>query len=643
MVRKPLRVSLPLFWTGSSSQNLYQIIKNPNSYITSHMYPGCHIFGRYAINGPIPEGNINGSGHGDLSVAASRFCSELKKVNNDPSAKDRVSGPDNKFNRSVLISNRKEGSKDSESMLGTVQFFNSDINFRIDTTNRSFIFDSTGNTPSATSVSVSTATTNRVIKNSQLISTNDCFEQEFKGRITMVGKEPGVVQWSLSCTADKPSCCSDGCLKKGMGCCNSRGVHWRSMVRKGTKYAHKCARTTSSEAGYSDIYKTKQNKVDTFSNRQHDCFELFTQDGRNQEQGFAGSKQRDMVLSVPTWDHNYCRIYPKSLECDSRLGVTECQGLLRLETLSNSLSTNLPEVGETRHRSVCLQIESPSSEVCSMETRPLQLEDRCYATELGSSVSICIPTLFSHKQGLKQNTRGQSTFNVTNNTNMAHTSVVPRASSNVSGETFIAATNEKTFNKSPRRRASIDKKPNLAISGVEGFRKGLAKKGLSDTASKLISNSRRDGSISNYDSSWRKWAGWCSGRKHDPFRCNVNEVLEYLASLFEQGYEYRTIGCHRAAISAYHEDVDGKPIGQHPDVCALVNGVFNNRPLQPRYSFIWDVQIILEFIKKNWGNCQRLSNKHLTHKLTMLLALTSASRASAIHHLDVHFMVRLTN
>ena len=73
---------------------------------------------------------------------------------------------------------------------------------------------------------------------------------------------------------------------------------------------------------------------------------------------------------------------------------------------------------------------------------------------------------------------------------MAHTSVVPRDSSNVSGETFIAATNEKTFNKSPRRSASVDKKPNLAISGVEAFRKSLAKKGLSDTASKLISNSR---------------------------------------------------------------------------------------------------------------------------------------------------------
>ena len=114
------------------------------------------------------------------------------------------------------------------------------------------------------------------------------------------------------------------------------------------------------------------------------------------------------------------------------------------------------------------------------------------------------------------------------------------------------------------------------------------------------------------------------------------EVLEYLASLFEQGYEYRTIGCHRSAISAYHEHVDGKPIGQHPDVCALVNGVFNNRPPQPRYSFIWDVQIILDFIKKNRGNCQRLSNKHLTHKLT-IYAVSTYFGLSSISHTSLRY------
>ena len=39
--------------------------------------------------------------------------------------------------------------------------------------------------------------------------------------------------------------------------------------------------------------------------------------------------------------------------------------------------------------------------------------------------------------------------------------------------------------------------------------------------------------------------------------------LDYLAFFFEKGYEYRTIGCQRFAISALDDYVDGKPVGQH--------------------------------------------------------------------------------
>ena len=39
-----------------------------------------------------------------------------------------------------------------------------------------------------------------------------------------------------------------------------------------------------------------------------------------------------------------------------------------------------------------------------------------------------------------------------------------------------------------------------------------------------------------------------------------------------------TIECRRSAISAFHNYVDGKPVDQHPEVCSLVSGIFNNRP-----------------------------------------------------------------
>ena len=52
----------------------------------------------------------------------------------------------------------------------------------------------------------------------------------------------------------------------------------------------------------------------------------------------------------------------------------------------------------------------------------------------------------------------------------------------------------------------------------------------------------------------------------------------------------RTIECHRTAISAFYDYVDGKLVDQHPDICALVSDIFNIIPPQPRYMFVWSVE-----------------------------------------------------
>ena len=70
-------------------------------------------------------------------------------------------------------------------------------------------------------------------------------------------------------------------------------------------------------------------------------------------------------------------------------------------------------------------------------------------------------------------------------------------------------------------------------------------------------------------------------------------MYNYLSALFEKGLHYKTINSHRSAIAAYHSYVDKKPVGKYPRVCALLTGVFNQRPPQSRYLIVWDVEIIL--------------------------------------------------
>ena len=86
----------------------------------------------------------------------------------------------------------------------------------------------------------------------------------------------------------------------------------------------------------------------------------------------------------------------------------------------------------------------------------------------------------------------------------------------------------------------------------------MANEGISERASNIILSSRREGTSSNYCSSWNKWASWCDKHKFDPFRRTLKWVLYFLAELFQQGYQYRSVFSHRPAISPFHEGIDGK-------------------------------------------------------------------------------------
>ena len=79
---------------------------------------------------------------------------------------------------------------------------------------------------------------------------------------------------------------------------------------------------------------------------------------------------------------------------------------------------------------------------------------------------------------------------------------------------------------------------------------------------------------------------------------------------------------------------------EHPQVSSLITGVFTNRPSRPKYNFTWDVQLVLDYLKKELSNNSNLSEKLLIFKVAMLLTLTSVFRVRGLHILDTRFMVK---
>ena len=179
------------------------------------------------------------------------------------------------------------------------------------------------------------------------------------------------------------------------------------------------------------------------------------------------------------------------------------------------------------------------------------------------------------------------------------------------------------------------------VNGLEGYKKSLEMEGISSNVAKLISQSRRPGSIASYKLAWNEWTSWCVREKTDPFCAPLTKIVNYLSTLFDEGFQYQTVNANRSAVSAFHNFVNGEPVGKHPKIGALPTGIFNEIPPQPRYSFIWNVDVVLTYIKNNMSVNSQLSEKDLTCTLVVLLVLFSALRALSIQHLNINFMAML--
>ena len=118
----------------------------------------------------------------------------------------------------------------------------------------------------------------------------------------------------------------------------------------------------------------------------------------------------------------------------------------------------------------------------------------------------------------------------------------------------------------------------------------------SGRVSKVTGNARRPGTQSAYNSPWGKWVGWCGPRKISPFPASVADITNFLADMIENGMEYSTINVYRSALSAYHPEIQGHKVGQHPLVVQFMKGAFYMNPPKPRYSTTCSVDKVLNHI-----------------------------------------------
>ena len=141
-----------------------------------------------------------------------------------------------------------------------------------------------------------------------------------------------------------------------------------------------------------------------------------------------------------------------------------------------------------------------------------------------------------------------------------------------------------------------------------------------------------------YSSYIRKWCKFCLKKKIKILCPSLPEVCAFLRDLEKSGLGHSAMNVARSALSAILPCVEGKPVGQHRNVCWVTKGSHERHPPGPRYPSFWDVKLVLSLFKR-WGSNDTLSFKFLSMKLAMLLLLVTSQRGQTIVALDIDHML----
>ena len=120
----------------------------------------------------------------------------------------------------------------------------------------------------------------------------------------------------------------------------------------------------------------------------------------------------------------------------------------------------------------------------------------------------------------------------------------------------------------------------------------------------------------------------------------MKDIIEFLTELYDKGNGYSTLNLARSSLSSIGISIESHPAGSHPLIIRFMKGVFNLRPPKPRYSKIWDVNVVLNYLRK-LSPVKQLTLKDLTLKLVMLMGLTNAARVDTLSKLSISNIQKL--
>lgn len=232
----------------------------------------------------------------------------------------------------------------------------------------------------------------------------------------------------------------------------------------------------------------------------------------------------------------------------------------------------------------------------------------------------------------RKNLNGGSSRN-SHSTSMAYSAMVPKTNENVN--TYASAVTKECNSsslQSYKNAQTVQKPPSSCLSHIRSY---FRNKGFPEESINILCSSWRHSTTKQYQVYFKKWLHFCSEQQINPLQYNELKAIDFLTKLFNNGNGYSSINTARSSLSTILVNDSCVTIGASPLVKRFLKGVYELRPPVVRYEFIWDVNVVFEFLK-NFYPLEDISLNVLTYKLIMLLALTTKQRAQTLHAININ-------
>ena len=425
------------------------------------------------------------------------------------------------------------------------------------------------------------------------------------------------------------------CIPPGLGGSLQSGDGTRDMVSSPKEAAYQSLGDGSSEDDaatlpYSD---TREACVDSIG--QYDSSDVYQQDGGHKVTKSVHSNMASVQGVGDSVMLDHCYSHSRNSEQGSQQFVETHNSANRVDPGSEGGEPFIQSVGATTDRPVCLRPQFPDSNFLFLATESMGVCNRRIHNRLVRSDSVCVSAYLPNSSSFETN-RNAALCSHSNSSMLAEEAMVfqnsratNRCSSTASGVRVVIYPTSDT-------NLSFQPGPVLPDS-MEDFGQQRSTTGLSARAETLVEASLRQGTRQTYTAKYRRYANWCERRGLDPKSAPLHELVNFLAELEQEGLSYSTLCGYRSMLGHVHFPIAGMSVGSAPVLSRLLKGVFNTNPPKLKLCPGWDVEVVLNFLKKEpFVPLETCSLKFLTLKTCFLLAITSARRADDLSKLSIH-------